>query len=67
MSHFKHLFISCLLFSSEDFTDGKISLLKLLTDAEAAGSSAAIQLASFKDAIEDEFAVRFVEFSHPSN
>ncbi|XP_017281415.1 outer dense fiber protein 2 [Kryptolebias marmoratus] len=41
---------------SEDFPDGRTSLLKLLIDAEVAGNSAAIQLASFKDAIEDEFA-----------
>lgn len=63
---FKHFLISCLFFSSEDFTDGKAALLKLLIDAEAAGSSAAIQLASFKDAIEDEFSVSVVQFSHPS-
>ncbi|KAM9720020.1 outer dense fiber protein 2-like isoform 1-T1 [Menidia menidia] len=35
---------------------GKRLFLKLLIDAEAAASSAAIQLASFKDAMEDEFA-----------
>lgn len=46
--------------------DGTTTLQKLLVDAEAAGNSAAIQLASFKDAIEDEFAVSFVQFSHPS-
>lgn len=63
---FKDFLISCLFFSSEDFTDGKAALLKLLIDAEAAGSSAAIQLASFKDAVEDEFSVSVVQFSHPS-
>ncbi|KAM6918434.1 outer dense fiber protein 2-like isoform 1-T1 [Xenentodon cancila] len=39
-----------------DITDGKSTFLKLLIDAEAAANSAAIQLVSFKDAIENEFA-----------
>ncbi|XP_061587140.1 outer dense fiber protein 2-like isoform X2 [Cololabis saira] len=37
-------------------TDGKSTFLKLLIDSEAAANSAAIQLVSFKDAIENEFA-----------
>ncbi|XP_074543934.1 protein BCAP-like isoform X2 [Halichoeres trimaculatus] len=37
--------------------DGKNSLLKILTDAEAAANSAAIQLVSFRDAMEDDYAV----------
>ncbi|KAM9349101.1 outer dense fiber protein 2-like [Symphorus nematophorus] len=39
-----------------DFANGRSPFLKILTDAEAAANSAAIQLVSFKDAIEDEFA-----------
>ncbi|XP_073346608.1 outer dense fiber protein 2-like [Pagrus major] len=39
-----------------DYADGKSPFLKILTDAEAAANSAAIQLVSFKDAMEDEFA-----------
>ncbi|XP_041848546.1 outer dense fiber protein 2-like isoform X2 [Melanotaenia boesemani] len=39
-----------------DFPDGKSPLLKLLIDAEGAANSAAIQLVSFKDALEEEFA-----------
>ncbi|XP_035527285.1 outer dense fiber protein 2-like isoform X1 [Morone saxatilis] len=39
-----------------DFLDGKSPFLKILMDAEAAANSAAIQLVSFKDAMEDEFA-----------
>ncbi|XP_041805171.1 outer dense fiber protein 2-like [Chelmon rostratus] len=39
-----------------DLADGKSPFLKILTDAEAAANSAAIQLVSFKDAMEDEFA-----------
>ncbi|XP_060900969.1 outer dense fiber protein 2-like isoform X2 [Labrus mixtus] len=35
--------------------DGKSNFLKILTDAEAAANSAAIQLVSFKDAMEDGF------------
>ncbi|XP_065810291.1 outer dense fiber protein 2-like isoform X2 [Labrus bergylta] len=35
--------------------DGKRNFLKILTDAEAAANSAAIQLVSFKDAMEDGF------------
>ncbi|TKS79672.1 Outer dense fiber protein 2 84 kDa outer dense fiber protein [Collichthys lucidus] len=38
-----------------DFTDRKSPFLKILVDAEAAANSAAIQLVSFKDAMEDEF------------
>ncbi|XP_070775004.1 outer dense fiber protein 2-like [Enoplosus armatus] len=36
--------------------DGKSPFLKILMDAEGAANSAAIQLVSFKDAMEDEFA-----------
>ncbi|XP_070830797.1 outer dense fiber protein 2-like isoform X2 [Chaetodon trifascialis] len=39
-----------------DLADGKSPFLKILTDAEAAANSAAIQLVSFKDAMEDDFA-----------
>ncbi|XP_078120906.1 outer dense fiber protein 2-like isoform X1 [Sander vitreus] len=39
-----------------DFAYGKSPFLKILMDAEAAANSAAIQLVSFKDAMEDEFA-----------
>uniref|UniRef100_A0A3B4YVR5 Outer dense fiber protein 2-like n=1 Tax=Seriola lalandi dorsalis TaxID=1841481 RepID=A0A3B4YVR5_SERLL len=39
-----------------DFASGKSPFLKILMDAEAAANSAAIQLVSFKDAMEDEFA-----------
>ncbi|XP_042353896.1 outer dense fiber protein 2-like [Plectropomus leopardus] len=39
-----------------DSADGKSPFLKTLLDAEAAANSAAIQLVSFKDAMEDEFA-----------
>ncbi|XP_037643963.1 outer dense fiber protein 2-like isoform X1 [Sebastes umbrosus] len=39
-----------------DFAHGKNPFLKTLMDAEAAANSAAIQLVSFKDAMEDEFA-----------
>ncbi|TMS09932.1 Outer dense fiber protein 2 [Larimichthys crocea] len=38
-----------------DFADRKSPFLKILVDAEAAANSAAIQLVSFKDAMEDEF------------
>ncbi|XP_049930685.1 outer dense fiber protein 2-like isoform X3 [Epinephelus moara] len=39
-----------------DSVDGRSPFLKTLMDAEAAANSAAIQLVSFKDAMEDEFA-----------
>ncbi|XP_029309715.1 LOW QUALITY PROTEIN: outer dense fiber protein 2-like [Cottoperca gobio] len=39
-----------------DFAQGKSPFLKTLMDAEAAANSAAIQLVSFKDAMEDEFS-----------
>lgn len=39
------------------FTSDKSSFLKVLTDAEVAANGAAIQVVSFKDAIEDEFDV----------
>ncbi|XP_071348249.1 outer dense fiber protein 2-like isoform X2 [Trachinotus anak] len=39
-----------------DFAGGKSPFLKILMDAEAAANSAAIQLVSFKDAMEEEFA-----------
>ncbi|KAK1879414.1 Outer dense fiber protein 2 [Dissostichus eleginoides] len=39
-----------------DSADGKSPFLKTLMDAEAAANSAAIQLVSFKDAMEDEFS-----------
>ncbi|XP_039998789.1 outer dense fiber protein 2-like [Xiphias gladius] len=39
-----------------DFVSGRSPFLKILMDAEAAANSAAIQLVSFKDAMEDEFA-----------
>ncbi|XP_069548373.1 outer dense fiber protein 2-like isoform X2 [Brachyistius frenatus] len=39
-----------------DVVNGKSPFLKVLTEAEAAANSAAIQLVSFKDAIADEFA-----------
>ncbi|XP_063741147.1 outer dense fiber protein 2-like isoform X1 [Eleginops maclovinus] len=38
-----------------DSVDGKSPFLKTLMDAEAAANSAAIQLVSFKDSMEDEF------------
>ncbi|XP_027146235.1 outer dense fiber protein 2 isoform X2 [Larimichthys crocea] len=38
-----------------DFADRKSPFLKILVDAEAAANSAAIQLVSFKDAMEDQF------------
>ena len=44
-------------FSRGDYADGKSPFLKILMDAEAAANSAAIHLVSFKDAMEDEFAV----------
>ncbi|XP_032388455.1 outer dense fiber protein 2 isoform X1 [Etheostoma spectabile] len=40
----------------KEFGYGKSPFLKTLMDAEAAANSAAIQLVSFKDAMEDEFA-----------
>ncbi|MED6284980.1 hypothetical protein CHARACLAT_024386, partial [Characodon lateralis] len=40
----------------ENFTNGRSHFLKVLIDAEAAASAAAIQLVAFKDAMEDEFA-----------
>lgn len=48
-----------LSFSPEKFTNGKSSFLKVLFDAEAAASAAAIHLVAFKDAMEGEFAVCF--------
>ncbi|KAF3858112.1 hypothetical protein F7725_011313 [Dissostichus mawsoni] len=42
--------------TSTDSADGKSPFLKTLMDAEAAANSAAIQLVSFKDAMEDEFS-----------
>lgn len=47
----------CLSFSHGDFASEKSPFLQILKDAEAAANSAAIQLVSFKDAMEDEFAV----------
>uniref|UniRef100_A0A669EWS2 Outer dense fiber protein 2 n=1 Tax=Oreochromis niloticus TaxID=8128 RepID=A0A669EWS2_ORENI len=44
--------ISCL----RDFGNKKNPFLKMLMDAEAAANSAAIQLVSFKDAMDDEYA-----------
>ncbi|XP_030608270.1 outer dense fiber protein 2 isoform X2 [Archocentrus centrarchus] len=40
-----------------DFASKKNTFLKILMDAEAAANSAAIQLVSFKDAMDDEYAV----------
>ncbi|XP_059199945.1 outer dense fiber protein 2-like [Centropristis striata] len=39
-----------------DFAEQKSPLLKILMDAEAAANSAAVQLVSFKDAMEEEFS-----------
>ncbi|XP_026168406.1 outer dense fiber protein 2-like isoform X1 [Mastacembelus armatus] len=39
-----------------EFADRRSSFLKILMDAEAAANSAAIQLVSFKDAVEEKFA-----------
>lgn len=39
------------------FTSDKSPFLKVLSDAEVASNAAAIQLVSFKDAMEDESAV----------
>lgn len=39
------------------FSSDKSPFLKALTDAEAAANAAAIQLVSFRDAMEDEFDV----------
>ncbi|KAM9322135.1 uncharacterized protein KZ484_020369 isoform 3-T3 [Pholidichthys leucotaenia] len=43
-------------FLCRDFANEKSTFLKILKDAEAAANSAAIQLVSFKDALEDEIA-----------
>lgn len=48
-----------LVFSPENFSSGKSPFLKVLIDAEAASSAAAIQLVAFKDAVDNEFAVCF--------
>ncbi|XP_014853762.1 PREDICTED: outer dense fiber protein 2-like isoform X3 [Poecilia mexicana] len=40
----------------ENFSSGKSPFLKVLIDAEAASSAAAIQLVAFKDAVDNEFA-----------
>lgn len=49
---------SCFYFShSGELAGGKSPFLKILMDAEAAANSAAIQLVSFKEAMEEEFAV----------
>lgn len=39
------------------FTSDESPFLKVLSDAEVAANAAAIQLVSFKDAMDDEFAV----------
>lgn len=52
----------CLPFSHGEFANGKSPFLTILMDAEAAANSAAIQLVSFKDAMEDEFAVCLLQF-----
>lgn len=46
--------------SNAVFTCDKSPFLKVLTDAEMAANAAAIQLVSFKDAMEDEFDVCFI-------
>lgn len=46
--------------SNAVFTSDKSPFLKVLTDAEVAANAAAIQLVSFKDAMEDEFDVGFI-------
>lgn len=51
------------LFSLGDYAERKSPLLKIFADAEAAANSAAIQLVSFKDAMEDEFAVCLLTIS----
>lgn len=53
----------CLSFSHGEFANGKGPFLKILMDAEAAANSAAIQLVSFKDAMEDEVAVCLLQFN----
>lgn len=50
-------FFCLFFFSHPDFTSGKSPFLKILTDAEAAANAAAIQLVSFKDAMEGELSV----------
>lgn len=50
----------CCAFSNGGSADGdKSHLMKTLMEAEAAANSAAVQLVSFKDAVEEEFAVCF--------
>lgn len=46
-----------LFFSHEDVSSGHSPFLRALMDAEAAAISAAVQLASFKDALENEMPV----------
>lgn len=54
-------FLFCLfVFSDADFASGKSPFLKILTDAEAAANAAAIQLVSFKDAMEGELSVCYI-------
>lgn len=53
---------SCFSSSHGGVADGKNPFLKTLIDAEAAANSAAIQLVSFKDAMEDTFAVCYFSF-----
>lgn len=52
----------CVSFSHGEFSNGKSPFLKILMDAEAAANSAAIQLVSFKDAMEYEIAVCLLQF-----
>lgn len=42
---------------SLSFSHGKSPLLQILFDAETAANAAAVHLVSFKDAMENEFAV----------
>lgn len=57
-NQFNHFIFTVMFsFSLGDYAERKSPLLKIFADAEAAANSAAIQLVSFKDALEDEFAV----------
>lgn len=50
-------FVVILSYGDYGATGGKSPLMKTLMDAEAAANSAAVQLMSFKEILEDDFAV----------
>lgn len=60
--HLYNFLSPCYSISHRDYASENSPFLKILMDAEAAANSAAVQLVSFKDAMEDEYTVCSLHF-----